>query len=307
METMAFAGGGLDRAAHLRGGDGWQDGVRLLPMWRGKVLAGAGNELHFLDPGHAALTGAEPPVFLGLDAGAPVAAVDLSAWTPASLPETGLFFDPTEQVHPLIEGARFVELRGVMQSLPPVQGEIAATARALTEWHRTHRFCAACGQPSQPAQSGWQRPCPACNASHFPRTDPVAIMLIRCGDRVLVGRSPGWPERMYSCLAGFVEPGETIPAAVRREVAEETGIRVGEVRFIASQPWPYPSQLMLGCVGEALNDDITLDPAELQDARWLDGEELTAVLAGTHPEVLAPRQGSIAGWMLSRFAAGDLD
>ncbi|MDO5631004.1 MAG: NAD(+) diphosphatase [Paracoccus sp. (in: a-proteobacteria)] len=304
METMAFAGGGLDRAAHLRAGDGWQRGMRLLPVWRGKLLVGADGGLHLLNPGHPALSGAEPPLFLGLADGQPVAAVDISAWTPPSLPELGLFFDPTEQVHPLIPDARFVELRGVMQTLPPLHAEIAATARALTGWHATHRFCANCGQPSQPVQSGWQRQCPACNASHFPRTDPVAIMLIRHGGRVLVGRSPGWPDRMYSCLAGFIEPGETIQAAVRREVAEETGITVGAVQFIANQPWPYPSQLMLGCVGEAETDDIQLDAAELEDARWLDAGELAAVIAGTHPHISAPRQGSIAGWLLSRQAAG---
>ena len=306
-ELLAFAGGGLDRAAHLRAGEDWREGLRLLPVWRGKLLAGDGDGLMLLDPGHPALADSEPPIFLGLADGRPVAAADVSAWTPTSLPETGLFFDPSEQVHPLIEDARFVELRGIMHHLPPVEGEMAATARALTEWHRSHRFCAACGQPSQPINSGWQRRCPACGATHFPRTDPVAIMLIRRGDRVLVGRSPGWPERMYSCLAGFIEPGETIAAAVRREVAEETGIRVGTVRFVASQPWPYPSQLMLGCVGEALNDDITLDPAELEDALWLDADALVAVMAGTHPQVSAPRHGSIAGWMLARHAAGLLE
>ncbi|MDO5612100.1 MAG: NAD(+) diphosphatase [Paracoccus sp. (in: a-proteobacteria)] len=307
MKAMAFAGGGLDRAAHLRAGDGWQRSVRLLPVWRGKLLVGADGGLHLLDPGHPALSGAEPPLFLGLADGQAVAAVDMSAWTPVSLPELGLFFDPTEQVHPLIADARFVELRGVMHSLSPLDAEIAATARALTGWHATHRFCANCGQPSLPVQSGWQRQCPACNAGHFPRTDPVAIMLIRRGGRVLVGRSPGWPDRMYSCLAGFIEPGETIQAAVRREVSEETGIAVGAVRFIASQPWPYPSQLMLGCVGEAETDDITLDPAELEDARWLDPDELAAMVAGTHPDISAPRQGSIAGWLLSQQAAGLID
>ena len=192
-----------------------------------------------------------------------------------------------------------------MSRLSPIDAELAATARALTGWHVSHRFCAACGQPSQPRQSGWQRVCPACGTAHFPRTDPVVIMLITHGDRALIGRSPGWPEGMYSCLAGFIEPGETIEAAVRREVLEETGIRVGPVRYAISQPWPFPASLMLGMTGEAENDEIVLDPAELEDARWVDREELARIMDATHPSLRAPRAGSIAGWLLAGWVNGD--
>lgn len=303
---LAFSGGGLDRAADRRSADDWQEGALVLPVWRGKVCTD-GERLVRLGGDHPALADGSAPVLLGFDGAQAVAARDISAWTPPSLPETQMFFDPTEQVHPAIPDGRFVELRGIMSRLSPMDAELAATARALIGWHSTHRFCSACGEPSEPRQSGWQRICPACSAAHFPRTDPVVIMLITRGDRALIGRSPGWPEGMYSCLAGFIEPGETIEAAVRREVLEETGIRVGAVRYATSQPWPFPASLMLGMAGEAESDEITLDPNELEDARWIPREELAQVLRGTHPAFKAPRAGAIAGWLLSAWVDGEAD
>lgn len=298
---LAFAGGGLDRAAEARGDADWQAGAAMVPVWRGKVCLDADGALVRLPVGHPALadTGEAGPVLLGRDgAGQAVAACDISAWAPPNLPETELFFDPSEQVHPAIPGAGFVELRGAMMRLSPLDAELAATARALTGWHATHRFCPACGHETQAAQSGWQRRCPGCGRTHFPRTDPVVIMLVTRGDRVLLGRSPGWPEGMYSCLAGFIEPGETLEAAVRREVAEETGIRIGAVRYAGSQPWPFPASLMIGLVAEAESEAITLDPVELEDALWLSRADLAAVMAGTHPVLRAPRRGAIAGWLM---------
>ena len=155
--------------------------------------------------------------------------------------------------------------------------------------------------------AGWQRDCPACNAHHFPRTDPVAIMLIIRGNSVLVGRSHGWPEAMYSLLAGFVEPGETIEAAVRREVFEEAGIRVGAVRYLASQPGPFPSSLMFGCHGEALNGALTVDPDEIEDAIWVSREELMDVFAGNSDRIKPARKGSIAHFLLRNWLADRLD
>jgi NAD+ diphosphatase len=194
-----------------------------------------------------------------------------------------------------------------MVTLSPREAELAATARALLGWHRSHRFCARCGAASAPDRGGWIRRCPSCGTSHFPRTDPVVIMLVTRGDRVLLGRSPGWPERMYSLLAGFVEPGETVEGAVRREVAEETGVRVGRVGYLASQPWPFPASLMLGCWGEALSEEITLDPVELHDALWIGRSELLEVFAGAHPRIRAPREGAIAGFLLRHWLADRLD
>ena len=315
-ETVTFGGSGLDRAAELRGAPGRMAALlaapeaRVLPIWRGKPLF-EGDSAGWLAPGHgvlAAATGA--PLFLGLDEGAPRFALDLSEWEPPAgeRPEPGVFFDPTEQHHPdLPAGWRFAELRGLMARLSARDAELAATAKALIGWHRSHRFCSACGVESEVAEAGWQRRCPACGASHFPRTDPVVIMLVTRGDKTLIGRSPGWPEGMYSCLAGFVEPGETIEAAVRREVFEEAGVTVGRVRYLASQPWPYPSSLMFGCLGEAESEAITLDPAELEDARWITRGEMAEVFAGRHPTIRRPRNGAIAGFLLYHWVADRLE
>jgi NAD+ diphosphatase len=315
-ESVTFAGSGIDRAASLRGDAAALAGhlaapaTKVLPVWRGKPLVcptGAG----FLAAGHpvlAAIPG--EAVFLGLDQGAARFARDLSDWEPpadAPPPEQG-FFDPTEQRHPDLPGDwRFAELRGVMATLPRADAEFAVTAKAILGWHRSHRFCSACGRESALAEAGWQRRCAACGAQHFPRTDPVVIMLVTRGNQTLIGRSPGWPEGMYSCLAGFMEPGETLEAAVRREVDEETGIRVGAVRYLACRPWPYPSSLMIGCHGEAEAGDITLDPAELEDAFWISREEMARVLAGTHPAIRQPRKGAIAQFLLSNWVADRLD
>lgn len=202
------------------------------------------------------------------------------------------------------EGGELFDLREHLAALSPRDAELAATARALLSWHHRHGFCAACGAPSRMVDSGWRRVCDACGASHFPRTDPVVIMLVTHGDDVLIGRSPGWPERMYSLLAGFVEPGETVENAVRRETAEEAGVKVGAVRYLASQPWPFPASLMLGCRAEALTRDITVDPTELEHALWISREELAQVFADQHPDIRPPRRAAIAGALMWNFLAG---
>ncbi|MFN3643342.1 MAG: NAD(+) diphosphatase [Gemmobacter sp.] len=318
-ETVTFGGGGLDRAAAARGNAAqvaaWLTGgaARVLPLWQGKpLIAGEGRDrLGFVPHGHPALAAArEAPVFLGLAAQVPHFAADISAWQPGGVDAaaTVAFFDPTEQQHPALPaGQRFAELRGAMARLSPLEAELAATARGLIEWHRTHGFCARCGAPSLPDHAGWQRRCPACGAHHFPRTDPVVIMLIRRGNRVLVGRSPGWPEGMYSLLAGFVEPGETIEAAVRREVWEEAGVRVGAVRYLASQPWPFPASLMLGCEGQAESEEIAIDPGEIEDAIWLSREQMVEVMLGRHPRVKPARRGAIARFLIDAWLADRLE
>ncbi len=314
-EEVTFGGSGLDRAAALRGSPERisallaDPGTRIVPVWRGKPLL-ADDAPGWLAPGHAVLAEAlEPPVFLGLDADRAVFAVDISAWSPEEEPETlGTFFDASEQRHPALpHDHRFAELRGVMIRLSAREAELLATARAVTGWHSNHAFCAKCGARSVPAQAGWQRDCPACGAHHFPRTDPVVIMLVTQGESVLIGRSAFWPEGMYSLLAGFVEPGETIEAAVRREVFEETGVRVGEVGYLASQPWPFPASLMIGCWASAEGREITLDPAELEDALWLTRQEMLDVFAGQHPKVKPSRPGAIARFLLERWLADRLD
>ena len=313
-ETVTFGGSGLDRAAALRG-DGVQMAAllargRVLPVWRGKPLILGGAALGWVPAGHPALAHGRAPVFLGLDAETPWFAQDISDWSPEAGAEAVQhgFFDPSEQHHPALpEDHGFLELRGVMTRLTAREAELAATARAVLHWHRSHGFCATCGAASEMAMSGWQRSCPACGAQHFPRTDPVVIMLVTRGNRVLLGRSAGWPEGMYSCLAGFIEPGETIEAAVRREVFEEAGIRLGAVRYLASQPWPFPASLMIGCQAQALDETITLDPAELEAALWMSREEVLAAMAGEHPMVRPARRGSIAHFLLENWLADRLD
>ncbi|WP_131195158.1 NAD(+) diphosphatase [Lichenihabitans psoromatis] len=157
-----------------------------------------------------------------------------------------------------------------------------AQAKAVTHWHRQHRFCSNCGTPTEVAGAGWRRECPACGTHHFPRTDPVVIMLAVDGERCLLGRQARFPERMYSCLAGFLEPGETFEDAVRRELHEEAGITTGYVAYLGSQPWPFPASIMLGCVAQAIETDITIDTTELEDARWFTREETRAMLEGRH-------------------------
>ncbi len=148
---------------------------------------------------------------------------------------------------------------------------------------------------------GWQRECTSCKDTHFPRTDPVVIMLVTCGNNLLLGRSPGWPDGMYSLLAGFMEPGETLETAVRREVLEETGVRAGAVGYVATQPWPFPASLMIGCRATALTQELVLDPNEIEDALWISREELADVMAGVHPKIRSPRQGAIARYLMLQW------
>lgn len=318
LSGMAFdSGPRLNRAQALRGDAAalaglWAAG-RVLALWRGRVAQGP-EGLCWLAPDHPLLAEAAPPVFLGTDAeGRGRFAADISAWVPEMHPLPGPGagpFDAGLQLHPALaqeRGEGLGDLRALLGRLDPDEGEFAAMAKALTDWHRSHRFCSACGQPSAPEQAGWQRRCPACGAQHFPRTDPVVIMLVTRGNRALIGRSPGWPEGMYSCLAGFMEPGETIEAAVRREVAEETAVICGPVGYVASQPWPFPASLMIGCRAEALTEAITLDPVELEDALWISREEMAEVVAGRHPRIRAPRKGAIAQILLANWLAGRLD
>lgn len=321
-ETVTFGGSGLDRSAHRRGQSDeisrllHEPGARFLAVWRGRpLLAGADRDrLGWLSSGHPvlalALAQRPEPVFLGMEAGAAHFALDVSAWEPDGLDPAALtgFFDPSEQRHPSLGLDQcFAELRGVMARLSPRDAELAATAKALLGWHETHRFCARCGAESAMIMAGWQRACAACGGQHFPRTDPVVIMLVTRDNSVLIGRSPGWPEGMYSLLAGFIEPGETMEAAVRREVWEEAGIEVGPVRYLASQPWPFPASLMLGCQGEAISDEIRLDPTEIEDALWITREDMADVMTGSNPKVKPSRKGAIAHFLLSNWMADTLE
>ncbi|MEA2981106.1 MAG: diphosphatase [Alphaproteobacteria bacterium] len=183
----------------------------------------------------------------------------------------------------LVTDLRSIAIQGLVapEHLPPL-----AEAKAMLHWHARHRYCSNCGVKTDMVDAGWKRACPACKAEHFPRTDPVAIMLAVRGDRGLLGRSGRFAATMWSCLAGFVEPGESLEDAVRRETLEEAGIKCGRVKYLYSQPWPFPMSLMNGCLAEALNDDITMDANELVDCRWFTKDECAAMLMRKHPDGL---------------------
>jgi NAD+ diphosphatase len=227
--------------------------------------------------------------FLGLDGKRPVFATLIAPERAEALKEEGL----------LAIDLRSIAMQGLVA--PPELG-LLAEAKALMNWHQRHRFCPNCGAPSRPSVSGFRRDCPSCNTQHFPRTDPVAIMLAVRGERCLLGRSARFASRVYSALAGFIEHGETIESAVRREIKEEAGIICGRVSYLASQPWPFPMSLMIGCHAEALTEEIAIDREELEDARWFSRAECASILAGTHREGIAcPAPFAIAHWLIRTF------
>lgn len=190
-------------------------------------------------------------------------------------------------------------LMTALAAMPAAEAALYGIARSLIDWHVRHGFCANCGQATSVSRAGWARACGNCTAQHFPRTDPVVIMAVEQGDRVLLGRQPSWPPGRYSTLAGFVEVGESIEEAVRREVFEEAGVRVGAVRYVASQPWPFPSQLMIGCVAVAEDDQLRIDTAELEDAFRATRDEVRAALSGENGRFVAPPAYAIAHSLLA--------
>ncbi len=316
-EDVTFAGGSLDRAAHMRGDTPAIDRMRRDPgslaivLWRGRPLIdfSGGTALAWLSPESAILACATgEPVFLGLQHGTPRFAYEIPDWP--SRQETtapARFFDDSRTSHPAAPAdSRFADLRAVMSGLSRSDAGDAATAKGIFEWHKTHTYCANCGAKSFVSQAGWQRECPRCGYHHFPRTDPVVIMLVTSGNNVLLGRSPNWPAGMFSLLAGFMEPGETVEDAVRREVDEEVGIAIGRTGYLASQPWPFPSSLMIGCHAQALSTEITIDGKEIEAAKWVSREDLADAMAGTIPDLQPTRKGSIARFLLDRWLADTL-
>lgn len=293
-----FANNPLDRASDKRTDASWiaekrKDPTSLIvPMWDLKPLIlpeineGDGPDAGWLRPAdidEAGTTGLE--IFLGVKNGKAFFAVEIdkNAKPEAEGPLKGL--------------GEFAELRGVATVLPSGDAAILAQAKAMIDWHARHGFCAVCGEPTQIAEAGYKRACPSCNAEHFPRTDPVVIMLATNGDKALLGRGPGWPDKMYSALAGFVEPGETIEEAVAREVFEETAVRVSEVTYHTTQPWPFPSSLMIGCHAIASSTEITIDGNELSDAQWFDKSDLAEAVEHAAKGGRLPGPKSAALWV----------
>ena len=264
----------LDRAVGLRSSperldEAWgRPDTRVLPVWRSKhiVLREDVTSLVLLGPDKLDKLEAyrESRVLLGTAGGAAVFAVDLS---PVEEPAESLGLPPVHAV---------LGLREVAPLVSQSEGALLAYASGILSWHRRHRFCGVCGSATRPTQGGHVRVCASegCGEQHFPRTDPAVIMLVTDGERSLLGRQSAWPPLVYSTLAGFVEPGESLEEAVRREVYEETSVELDEVHYHSSQPWPFPSSLMLGFTARARTREIRLQPEELEDARWFTRDEV---------------------------------
>ena len=284
LPRQAYSGSLLERAAALRGDDAKLAAFLKYPRAGVYVVGGESIVLKaqgaapdpLFSPDEARALGvARETVFLGLLHDAPRFGIGIDQAAIEALKARA--------------DLKLIDLRTIA-----VQGEVdtvhvppLAEAKAILGWHARHRFCPNCSAATVLTQAGWRRDCPVCKAEHFPRTDPVVIMLPIKGDRCVLGRSPRFPPTMWSCLAGFCEPGESIEEAVRREVAEEVGVTCARVRYFASQPWPFPASLMIGCHAEAVSDEVVIDKSEIEDARWFDRAELKSMLLRQHPQELS--------------------
>ena len=294
-----FAGSPLDRDAARRVDADWLASRLMDPtswavaLWRGRLLANDAGLV--LLPVAFALTVEPDPdrlLFLGTEGRTAGFAVDIGAEA-----------DPSEG--PLGGRGAFSELRALAMRMSSQDAAIAAAARSLFEWRRRHRWCANCGQPTRSAEAGWKRVCGACESEHFPRTDPVAIMLATHGDRCLLGRQAGWTPGMWSCLAGFVEPGESLEEGCARELFEEAGLRATRVRYHSSQPWPFPSQLMVGFIAEVAEGEAAPDQTELEAVRWFTRAEAAKLIRGEIEGASAPPPLAIAHQLIKAWSEGD--
>jgi NAD+ diphosphatase len=292
LQANTFAGATLDRATEHRTDPGWlaeqlaHPNARALPASREGPYVDCST-----DPCRPALyplatfaPAPDEPVLLGLDADGPLFAVDVEGRTDG-LPSSAM------------------SLREAGARLPQADGGLLAYATALLNWHREHRFCARCGAPTDVAEAGHVRRCPSCSALHHPRTDPVVIMLVSDGGRALLGRQARWPKGRYSALAGFVEPGESVEEAVAREVMEEAGVEIDGIRYRSSQPWPFPSSLMLGFHARWVAGQPAVHDAELEDVRWFDRDDLHAIARG-ETDLHLPPPVAIARRLIDEWLEG---
>lgn len=284
-ELLGYAGGRLDRVDHIRTNPALLAQAFASPLARALVMEGLDA---VVDDGHLRMeplpagAGAEQYALLGVD--------EQQCPVFAPLPGEGhenLAISPRSW--------------GLVNEVPGHELALYGAARSLLSWHARHRFCSVCGQPTVPVKAGWSRQCGSCKAEHFPRVDPVVIMLAEHRGRVLVGRQHSWPQGRYSALAGFVEPGETLEEAVVREIREEAGLATHSVRYVMSQPWPFPSSLMIACIAQADDDALTLDETEIEHAIWCDAEGVRAAMAEEEgAPFLAPSPVAVA-WHLLRY------
>ena len=298
--TNTYAGNPLDRASDRRSDAAWvaertaDPDASAIVLWNGSPLVereGRGARLVRLTAAAAAQIagGEERVLFLGLEAQTALFALDLEGAA-----------DPSQGV--LMDLGQFEALRTLAPRLSPSDAAIAATAKAMFEWRRRHRFCSVCGEQSQVREAGWKRVCPSCSAEHFPRTDPVVIMLPVRGDRCLLGRQAAWPAGMFSALAGFLEPGEAIEEACARELQEEAGLVAASVAYHSSQPWPFPTNLMIGLIAEVEAGEARPDQTELEAVRWFTRAEAGALLRGELDGAFAPPPFAIAHSLIAAWA-----
>ena len=317
-DGIVFTGERLDRVAERRTDPAWLAAQAESPHARAVLVGDAGVHVTGADEPRVALVplaplGAEEPLLLGLDGTGPVFAVDAERSRNGSQPPPpvstadqhwtarGAIAAHGEGEADPVTGMRPLGLRAAAASLPQADGGLAAHAAALVNWHRRHGHCAACGAPTEVAEGGIVRRCPRCGTDHHPRTDPVVIMLVTDRDRVLLGRQPVWPPGRYSALAGFVEPGESLEEAVAREVREEAGVEVGPPEYVASQPWPFPTSLMLGFTAPWVAGEPRRVDAELEDVRWFGRDDVAAAVEGREGPLGVPPRFAIARRLLERW------
>ena len=305
---IPFAGNPLDRASEKRTDPKWIESKRrdrsslILPMWRlepfllGREDSDPPVGLGLLQPASAdSLADAGAPcVFLGLDGDRAIFALDLSE------------ADDPAKAGPLAGLGHFRDARTAAQMVSLKDAAIIGQAKAMIDWHQRHGFCPRCGAPTKMMDAGYRRLCDNCKAEHFPRVDPVVIMLATHGEACLVGRGKQFPPGMFSALAGFVEPGETIEEAVRRELMEEASVKVGAVSYYATQPWPFPSSLMIGCFAKAESREAKVDENELAEVRWIERSLARELIAGKQVAGLrVPPPIAIAYHLIKTFALGE--
>lgn len=305
---IMFTNNPLDRAGHSRGDADWlaaqlaSDTALIVPLWQlqplvlPEIAPGDGRDVGWLPKAAFgdAWMGDMLVVFLGLNRrGKPLFAADIS------------HMSSPEDIGPFKGMGIFEDLRALASAgdMPRTELAILAQAKGMLDWNRRHPFCAQCGTQSRLAEGGYKRVCDNCGTEHFPRTDPVVIMLATHGDDCLLGRQRGWPDGMMSALAGFMEPGESIEEAVARELQEEAGLEISSVTYLGTQPWPFPGSLMIGCMAEASNREIMVDEVELEEARWVSRADIRSSMAGQGP-LGAPPPMAIAYRLMKAFAEG---
>ena len=313
LDTLPlFSQVNLKRKAHLRNSKqliNIKNSFHFL-IWRGKLLFSfiGGKPLPYLiEKRTNFMTELSNHIFLGEFENKNIFLWDISDSKEVlgNKEQIGSFSDGEKNYHPdLPKGTYFCDLRNLLPLLNTNHANLCATAKGLYEWHKRVNFCQSCGGKLSSEKAGWEKACQKCNFKQFPRIDPVVIMLITKGNDLLLGRSHGWPEKMYSCLAGFIEPGETIEAAAEREAMEESGIKIKNVKYITSQPWPFPASLMMGCTGEAQNRTIHIDKDELDDVIWVSKEAVFQALNGLDKSIFMARRGAIARYLIEKWVAG---